>query len=142
MSKHPDPGECPFCRIIDGKLESYTVYEDENALAFLDLNPVSRGHTLVVPKVGVARLDGLDTEETAGLFNAVREVEEKIVEGLKPEGVNLLQSNGEAAGQEIFHLHVHVIPRYREDGVEFSFETGELGEGEARNVLEELEARG
>ncbi|MDY6777004.1 MAG: HIT family protein [Candidatus Nanohaloarchaea archaeon] len=140
--EHQDPGDCPFCQIIDGKLESYTVYEDEDALAFLDVNPVSRGHTLVVPKVQAATLDELDGGETSALFNAVRKVESAVEEGLEPDGVNVLQSNGEAAGQEVFHVHVHVIPRYGEDGLEFSFETGELGEGEARNVLEELEARG
>ncbi|MBS1263258.1 MAG: hypothetical protein MAG715_00432 [Methanonatronarchaeales archaeon] len=130
---------CVFCKIVSGKLDAYRVYEDDAAVAFLDLNPVSRGHVLVVPQRHAETVTELSDEEAGELFAAARNVAALIEEGLEPDGLNLLQNNGEAAGQEVRHVHVHVIPRYFEgDGLAVRFDTEALTEEAASRVLETL----
>lgn len=130
---------CPFCSIVERKMDSHVVYEDEDAMAFLDVNPVSKGHTLVVPKQHAAEITDLDREATAALFQVVRDVADAAEQALDPLGVNILQSNGEAAGQEIHHMHAHVIPRYESDGLFFSFDSGDLDDQEAHEVLDAVQ---
>ncbi|MDY6774396.1 MAG: HIT family protein [Candidatus Nanohaloarchaea archaeon] len=132
---------CPFCQIVEGEIESHMVHENETAMAFLDVNPVSKGHTLVVPKQHAEELSGLDREDAEEVFGTVKDVAEALENALNPEGTNILQSNGEAAGQEIPHMHVHVIPRYRTDGLFFSFDSSDLSEDEAEEVLESVRSR-
>lgn len=128
--------DCPFCAILGGEFDAHVVHETDDAMAFLDLNPVSRGHTLVVPKAHAERLDDLDAATTEGLFTTVRDVVERLEDGLDPEGVNVLQNNGEAAGQEVDHVHVHVIPRHGDDGLDITFDQGDLED--AGDVLDAL----
>lgn len=132
---------CPFCEIVAGRMDAHVVQENDSAMAFLDVNPVSRGHTLVVPKKHADRITDLDEDSTAAVFNMVRDLSDAAEEALEPEGINILQSNGKAAGQEIHHMHVHVIPRYRSDGLFFSFDATDLEEEEAHEVLESVRAR-
>ncbi|MDY6770183.1 MAG: HIT family protein [Candidatus Nanohaloarchaea archaeon] len=136
-----DDEDCPFCSIVEGRMDAHVVHEDDEALAFLDVNPVSRGHTLVVPKQHAGEITDLDSDTTAAVFDLARQVADAQRRGLNPEGVNILQSNGEAAGQEIHHMHVHVIPRYRNDGLFFSFDAGDLDDEEADEVIEAVQAR-
>lgn len=126
---------CPFCQIVAGELDSYSIHETSDTLAFLDVNPVSRGHSLVIPKSHAEHLKAMEEQEVASLFRSVSAVASAVEEGLEPDGVNILQSNGEAAGQEIGHVHVHIIPRYSSDGFSFSFESGELASGDADDIL-------
>lgn len=133
--------DCLFCRIVDGELPAHTVYEDDHILAFLDINPVSKGHTLVIPKKHVARSDQLGPAETGELFATAGEIAKALVDAFAPDGYNLLQNNGAGAGQEVGHAHVHIIPRYEDDGVKFSFEHGELSEQEAETVVGEISDR-
>lgn len=133
--------DCLFCQIVDGDIPSYTVYEDEDTLAFLDVNPVSRGHTLVIPKKHAEHVTGLDTATTSAVFETVQNVATAIEDTLGPDGINLLQNNGEAAGQEIDHVHVHIIPRYADDGFHFSFDSGDLPEADAEDLLDALQHR-
>ena len=128
----------PFCAITDGDAPSFDVLEDENTAAFLDANPATDGHTLVVPRNHAAKLTDLDPEQTAALFDAVRAVTATIEDALDPAGVNVIQSNGAAAGQEVFHTHVHVIPRYETDGVTIDFESAELNEERAKTLEKRL----
>jgi len=107
---------CVFCRIVDGDLPSRTVYEDDDVLAFLDANPLAPGHTLVVPKAHHRRLRELSEEESAALFAAVHELMEPIEAAVDADGSNVGINDGPAAGQEVPHLHVHVVPRFRDDG--------------------------
>lgn len=130
--------ECIFCQIVAGDMPSYTVYEDEQTLAFLDVNPVSEGHTLVVPKVHAAQITELDAEITGAVFQTAQKLAQRAETKLGAQGVNLLQSNGEAAGQEINHVHVHVIPRYPGDGFTFNFDNEELEEEQADKLLSQL----
>jgi histidine triad (HIT) family protein len=120
--------DCVFCGIIDGEIPGHIVHETSEVVAFLDAEPVSEGHTLVVPRRHVETIyDAGDMEylwtEAVNVANAIREA-------LEPEGMNLQQNTGEAAGQEVDHLHLHLTPRYTGDEVELSYDRDELGNGE------------
>jgi histidine triad (HIT) family protein len=101
-----------FAKILRGELPAAKVYEDECALAFLDLFPQSRGHTLVLPKVPARNLFDVDADALESLILRVQKVAQGIRAALKPDGVTLMQFNGQAGGQSVFHLHFHVIPRW------------------------------
>jgi len=104
--------DCIFCKIINGDIPSAKVFENEDVLAFLDISQITKGHTLVIPKVHKEDIFKLD-EETAGkLFSAVPKIAQAIKKEFRPEGMNLLNNNGSFAGQEVFHYHMHLIPRY------------------------------
>lgn len=110
-----DPS-CIFCAIAAGTAPSYRIYEDETAVAFLDIAPLRQGHTLVIPRLHVPDL--MSDEGAQALIDvarAVHHVSRKLVEVFEADGVNLLQSNGAAAGQVVFHLHVHLVPRHVDD---------------------------
>ncbi len=114
--------DCIFCQILAGKLEASFVYRDERCAAFMDIQPVNAGHLLVVPLVHATDLADLD-EATAGHLMAVahRLVAAIRSSGLRCEGVNLFLADGEAAVQEVFHVHLHAFPRYRGDGFGLKF---------------------
>jgi histidine triad (HIT) family protein len=117
MASPPGPPPCPFCEIIAGRLESSPVYEDDQVVAFLDINPVTRGHLLVVPRAHAARLSALDPGTGASLFAVAHRIALALYAADLPcEGVNLFLADGEAAGQEVDHVHLHVIPRVTGDG--------------------------
>jgi histidine triad (HIT) family protein len=104
--------DCIFCKIIDGSIPSSKVYEDEHVLAFLDISQVTKGHTLVIPKVHKENVFDLTPEIAGNLFQAVPKIANSINNQFQPVGLNLLNNNGEAAGQAVFHYHIHIIPRY------------------------------
>jgi len=114
---------CPFCKIADGTIPARTVYEDSKIIAFLDINPANPGHTLVVPKKHYTVLPQLSDPDVSHLFKVVKRLAGVIFEIIqssspdKPVGVNILQNNGAAAGQQVPHVHIHVIPRFEGDGV-------------------------
>ncbi len=120
--------DCVFCKIIDGEIPGNVVYQDENVVAFLDANPVSRGHTLVVPKKHVEDIHS--AEGMQYMWDALVNVSNAIEEAFDPEGMNIAQNNGEAAGQEVFHLHFHVTPVYRGDELEINYNRSELENGD------------
>ena len=115
--------DCVFCEIIAGKKDCFKIYEDENAIAFLDINPVVEGHTLVMPKRHVERLEDLSDEEAVFVFRAIKRVVDLLLKKLQADGYNVVVNVGRIAGQEIFHLHFHIFPRKRE-----SFRSGNLEE--------------
>lgn len=104
--------DCIFCKIINGDIPSAKVYEDENVLAFLDISQVTKGHTLVIPKVHKENVYELPEETAANVFKTVPKIANAIKAAYDPIGLNVLQNNGEAAGQSVFHFHMHLIPRY------------------------------
>ena len=115
-------GGCLFCGILAGREPASIVHRDSESCAFMDIFPVNPGHVLVVPTSHAAYLAELDPEAGAGLFRVGQRVAAALrSSGPRCEGVNLLLADGEAAGQEIFHVHLHVIPRYRGDGSGFRF---------------------
>ena len=108
---------CVFCEIVARRQPAEVVYEDERTMAFMDIHPANPGHTLVIPKRHAATIFEIDEEDAAAVMRTAVRVPRAIRRALAPEGLNLVQSNGRAAGQEIFHLHVHVIPRWVGDGL-------------------------
>jgi histidine triad (HIT) family protein len=104
--------ECIFCKIISKKAGAVTVYEDEHSIAFLDIHPLNPGHTLVIPKKHYASMVEMPPEDVGRVFVSVARVMRGVMKASKADGINIGQSNGRAASQEVFHMHVHVIPRY------------------------------
>ena len=109
-----DP-DCLFCKIVAGELPSQRVDEDERTVAFMDLNPATRGHALVVPRRHATNLLEIDPDDLAATIRAAQRLAQRAVPALGADGVNLINSCGADAWQTVFHLHVHVIPRYRGD---------------------------
>jgi len=116
-----NPQECLFCKIIRNEIPSKKVYEDSDVVAFLDINPASRGHTLVVPKKHSQDIFEIDDITLGKTISVVKKIAKTLKEKFGAEGVNIIQNNGHAAGQIVAHFHVHVIPRYKEDGIIFHF---------------------
>ena len=112
MDRDPD---CLFCKIVAGEIPSQRVDEDEHTVAFMDINPGTRGHALVVPRRHAANLLEIDPDELAATALAAQRLAQRVVQRLDADGVNLINSCGRAAWQTVFHLHIHVIPRYIDD---------------------------
>ncbi len=113
-----DPS-CVFCRILSGSLPASVVLEDEETVAFLDISPITPGHTLVVPRGHAATLAELEPETGAAVFHTAMRIAAALrTTTLKVDGVNLLLSDGAAAGQEVPHVHLHVVPRFPGDGLQ------------------------
>lgn len=132
--------ECVFCKIIRGELPSHTVYEDEKVFAFLDINPVNPGHTLVVPKKHAVDIFEIEESEWDAVMRAVRNVSHALEKSLQPTGINLAMNNRSGAGQVVFHAHVHVMPRFPHDGHEL-WKGKPYAEGEAARVTEKIRSR-
>ena len=114
--------DCIFCAIATGEIPSFKVYEDDLALAYLDINPFSKGHTLVIPKAHAAGLLDADDKMLSELVLRVKKVAAHLKDALPCDGFNILQNNGESAGQTVHHVHFHIVPRYAKDaGAEISF---------------------
>jgi histidine triad (HIT) family protein len=114
--------DCVFCGIVDGEVERSMVYEDERVAAVMDIQPVTPGHPLVIPRDHAPGLADLDQEDGAAVFEAGRRAAAALrASVLRCEGVNFFLADGEAAGQEVLHLHLHVFPRYEGDGFGLRF---------------------
>jgi histidine triad (HIT) family protein len=109
-----DP-DCLFCKIVDGEIPAARVREDERTVAFMDINPATRGHLLVIPREHSTDLTEVGPEDLAACIAAAQELGIQVKEKLGADGVNLLNSCGRAAWQTVFHFHIHVIPRYAND---------------------------
>ena len=108
--------DCIFCKIANGEIAARTIYEDELFRVILDLSPATKGHALILPKEHFQDLYDLGKEQAAELMLVAQKVAHHMQEVLGMEGLNLVQNNGELAGQTIFHFHLHLIPRYSDDG--------------------------
>jgi histidine triad (HIT) family protein len=129
---------CVFCDILAGKLLSSIVFRDDLCCAFMDIRPVNPGHVLVIPTYHASSLAELDEESGARMFRAAQRIAEAMRRsGLKCEGVNLFLADGAAAGQEIFHVHLHVVPRYAGDGFGLRFGP-DYGSRPGRAKLDEI----
>ena len=112
--------DCIFCKIASGEIPAKKVYEDENLLAYYDIAPKSKGHTLVIPKKHAANLLEIGPEDLSILIAGVKKVAGILKAELNCDGFNILQNNGEAAGQSVHHIHFHIIPRYNGEKLEFA----------------------
>ena len=113
--------DCVFCMIRDGKIPSSKIYDDARTLAVMDINPLSRGHCLVAPKAHAATLYEVDVEDLKAVAATAKKLATAIKKALSPDGLNLLQANGAAAFQSVPHFHLHLIPRWANDGKGFDW---------------------
>jgi len=117
--------DCIFCKIIKGELPSSKIYEDDELLAFLNIQPVNKGHVLIIPKQHQELIAELDDKTLGNMIALANKINKAIRKSdIKSEGINLFLADGEAAGQDIFHVHLHVIPRFSKDGFGFVFPEG------------------
>ncbi len=129
-----------FDRILDGEIPCHRVYENDHVLAFLDINPLSRGHTLVIPKEPRAQLHELSDEASAAIGQALPRIARAVLEATGASAYNVLQNNGAAAHQEVMHVHFHVIPRMGDAGLGVGWRAGSLAEDEAADLLAGMRA--
>ena len=114
MSRDPD---CIFCKIVAGEVPSFTLFEDDATLAFMDINPAKEGHAVVIPKEHAINLYAVSDEALARTAVTAKKVAGAVARTLNPDGLNLVQCNGPAAAQSVMHFHVHVLPRSRDDSL-------------------------
>ena len=114
--------DCIFCKIIRGEIPSFKLYEDDLTYAFMDINPLNDGHALVIPKYHAENIYATPDEWFGPTMSTVRRIASAVNKVVRPEGINLLQANGPGAKQSVFHLHMHVIPRYADDGAGMNWE--------------------
>ncbi len=109
--------DCVFCKIVSGEIPCYKVYEDNDFLAFLDMYPVNQGHTLVIPKVHYDNIFELPDDVASKYFVVVKKIANVVKNIMNADGINIGMNNLPAAGQVVFHSHIHVIPRFKNDGL-------------------------
>jgi len=132
---------CIFCKIIRGEIPSSTIYEDENVKVILDISPAAKGHAILLLKEHVANVFELPAELAGKVFAVVPKVATAIKEELGCDGMNILQNNGVEAGQTVFHLHIHFVPRWKDDSVNIKWEHLSYEDGEAAALAEALRKR-
>ena len=126
---------CIFCKIANGEIPSATLYEDGEFRVILDLGPASKGHALILPKKHASDIYELP-EETAGkAMILAKHMAEKLTDALHCDGFNIVQNNGEVAGQTVFHFHMHLIPRYKGDQVGLTWKPGTLSDEDRDDIL-------
>jgi histidine triad (HIT) family protein len=126
---------CIFCKIAAGDIPSATIYEDNDFRVILDIEPASKGHALILPKEHYANLYELSDELAAKALIVAKKVITKMTGILGCDGYNVVQNNGEAAGQTVFHFHIHLIPRYKDDNVNIGWSQGNLTEEIKAEIL-------
>ena len=119
--------ETIFSKIIDGEIPSFKIYENEHVYAFLDISQVTKGHTLLIPKKASPNIYETDAETMKHISEALPIVANAIKKAFNPDGINIIQNNGEFASQSVYHIHFHLIPRYKDDidGFGYIWETNE-----------------
>ena len=129
--------ECLFCKIVKGELPSSKLYEDEDTLAFLDLFPVNKGHSLVISKEHYENIFDVPAESLAKISSVMKNVADAVKKGVNADGISIAQSNGKDAGQVIPHIHFHVMPRFKDDGLKL-WPQGKYEEGEMDKFKEDI----
>ena len=129
-----------FSRIIAGEIPAVTIYEDDETFAFMDIGPASRGHTLVVCKQEYADVYSTPAATLAAVYVAAQKIALAIQAALAPDGLNVIQNNGPAAGQTVFHFHVHLIPRWEGDHAMVYWKPGSADTADLRAVAEQIRA--
>ncbi|GGG23203.1 protein hit [Lysinibacillus alkalisoli] len=133
--------DCIFCKIINGDIPSIKVYEDEQVYAFMDITPLSKGHTLLIPKQHVQDLLDMPAELASHLYRVAPIVAKAIYNAFTPDGMNTLNNNGAAAGQTVFHYHLHFIPRYGEEGLKWVWETTQPSQEQLQAAAQAITAQ-
>ncbi len=129
---------CIFCKIAAGDIPSATLYEDDDFRVILDIEPASKGHALILPKEHYANLYELDDEVAAKALVLAKKMITKLTDIVGCDGYNVLQNNGTAAGQTVFHFHMHLIPRYKNDDVKVGWKPGKLTDEVKQEILAKI----
>ena len=129
---------CIFCKLANGEIPTSTLYEDEDFRVILDASPAAKGHALILPKEHYANLYELDDELAGKALVLAKKMNTKLTGILGCDGYNIVQNNGEAAGQTVFHFHIHLIPRQKDDGVMLGWKMGELTEEDKEDILSKI----
>lgn len=129
---------CVFCKIVNNEIPSYKVYEDDKVLAFLDISQATIGHTLVIPKEHFENIFALDENNAASIMKVVANLSKKLKSALNIEALNILNNSGALAGQTVNHFHIHLIPRYENDGLVIKFSENKLSETEFKELLNKI----
>ena len=129
---------CIFCKIAAGEIPSATLYEDDDFRVILDLGPAAKGHSLILPKTHAANITEMPEELLGKAMVLAKKVASSMFSSLDCDGVNVVQNNGEAAGQTVFHFHMHVIPRYVNDGAGVSWTPGTLTDEVREELLSKI----
>lgn len=129
---------CIFCKLANGDIPTATLYEDDDFRVILDAGPASKGHALILPKEHYANLYELSDELAAKVLVLAKKMITRLTDVLDCDGYNIVQNNGEAAGQTVFHFHLHMIPRYNGDRVGLGWPMGELKEEDKEEILSKL----
>lgn len=132
---------CIFCKIANGEIPAATLYEDENFRVILDLGPASKGHALILPKSHAANIYELSDEMATKAMVLAKKMATAMTEALKCDGFNIVQNNGECAGQTVFHFHMHLIPRYKGDNVGITWTPGELSDKDKEEILSKVKEK-
>ena len=130
--------DCIFCKLANGDIPTNTIYEDEDFRVFLDAAPATKGHCLIVPKEHFDNLEELDDTVGAKVMPLAKKMMKLLKEKLNWDGFNVVQNNGEIAGQTVFHFHMHLIPRYKGDGQNFEMKHSGPEEGALEKILKEI----
>lgn len=129
---------CIFCKIAAGEIPSATLYEDDDFRVILDIEPASKGHALIIPKEHYTNLYELDDELAAKAMVLAKKIITKLTDILECDGYNVLQNNGPAAGQTVFHFHMHLVPRYKNDNVKIGWKLGKLTDNVKEEILNKI----
>ncbi len=127
--------DCIFCKIAAGEIPSATLYEDDDFRVILDLGPASKGHALIIPKEHYRNLYDIDEELASKAIILAKKMVKKMTDVLGCDGYNIVQNNEEAAGQTVFHFHMHLIPRYKDDNVGLGWNMGKLTDQDRDEIL-------
>lgn len=130
--------DCIFCKLANGDIPTNTLYEDETFRVFLDASPATKGHCLIVPKDHYADLEELDETVASKVFPLAKKMMKLLKEKLGWDGFNVVQNNGEVAGQTVFHFHTHLIPRYINDGQKINWKPGSPADGELEALTRKI----
>ena len=130
---------CIFCKIVRGEIPCSKIYETNNVLAFLDIGPINKGHSLVIPKKHFTNIFDIEQKYLDEVSNAVRKIAPAIKKAVGADGINITSSNGEAAGQVVMHSHIHIIPRFKDDGLKL-WPQGKYERNEMDDYKKKIEA--
>ena len=130
--------DCIFCKIANGSIPSKTIYEDEKFRVILDLGPATKGHALILPKEHYADISEIPEETIGDAMKLAKKMAGLMTDKLGCDGFNIVQNNGEAAGQTVKHFHIHLIPRYKDDGQHILWEPGEVSQDELELIKRQI----
>ena len=131
--------DCIFCRLANGDIPTNALYEDDIVKAIFDLSPASMGHVIILTKEHFDDLFSIDEETASHVFKVATKLAKAIKEALNCDGMNILQNNGEIAGQTVFHFHMHIIPRYAGDNVKFAWNHGKISEDDIKDLTKKIQ---